>query len=272
VIRKEAEEVLASANQIKEQAERESEEIAASANELKDNTEKEAQELLREAQENKVALEKEVDDLNAEFAKMRMAAEEETAQISAELEQAKAIIEESKTAMKDAEVEAEIFIFEAEKRAIALKEAALSDSERGRMQRIIEEKEQLIEEMSKAKEEAEKRIEELQQQIQTAQTAIDELRIRTEALAVSGGGSVTASPMDYEIEVIAHNEKGEVDAVLIAKTLSKRSSEGWHLHTVINDEGGRVLATLGGSENISLSGGPSIKEDRTILVFERIRT
>jgi hypothetical protein len=168
-------------------------------------------------------------------------------------------------------VEAEIIYFEAEKRALVLKEAAISESEKGRMEKIIEEKDKVIEEMTAAKKEAEKKVSELQKQVDKAQASIDELRIKTEALLVSGipSGGGSFGPMEYAVEHIIHTNTGEVDVATLSKTLIKRSSDGWKLHSLINDEGGRILASLGNSENFSLATGVTFKEDRIIMIFER---
>jgi len=49
------------------------------------------------------------------------------------------------------------------------------------------------------------------------------------------------------------------------------SADGWKLSSVINDEGGKLQASLGSNEsNGSLSMGAfNSKEDRVILIFER---
>jgi hypothetical protein len=75
--------------------------------------------------------------------------------------------------------------------------------------------------------------------------------------------------MEYAVENIQHKLSGEVDVAGIEEALSRRSADGWRLHSVINDEGGKLQASLTGSEKTSLSGGPLIKEDRVVLIFVR---
>lgn len=216
-------------------------------------------------------LEEEIARLTEEYEVAREKVEVEAVAIAGELEQAKIIIEESKSAIHDAEIEAEIVMFEAEKRALVLKQIAVSESEKGRMEKLIEEKDKQIEEMSKAKEEAEKKVEELQKQIERAQSSIEDLRLRMETIVATGvsGGNGSSGPMEYEIELITHTSIGEVDAVMIAKTLMRRSSDGWKLHSLINDEGGKALAAVGSADNFSLNAGGTSKEDRVVMIFER---
>jgi hypothetical protein len=77
-------------------------------------------------------------------------------------------------------------------------------------------------------------------------------------------------PKEYSVESVVHNRMSEVDVKALAEILKKKASEGWKLVSVIDDDGGKLISSLGGSETASLSGGTlNTKEDRVILIFER---
>ena len=84
---------------------------------------------------------------------------------------------------------------------------------------------------------------------------------------MSGSGE---GPKEYRVEVVGHNRKSEVDVKALNELLKKKSSEGWKLVSAIDDDGGKIISSLGGAESASLSGGSfNTKEDRLVLIFER---
>ena len=70
-----------------------------------------------------------------------------------------------------------------------------------------------------------------------------------------------------------HFRSGAVEPAEVeySKALTKKSADGWKLNSIINDEGGKLQASLGTSEAAgSLSmGAYTSKEDRVILIFSR---
>ena len=114
------------------------------------------------------------------------------------------------------------------------------------------------------KEQLEKKLEELDKSIAGLEKKVREGAVATTAVADSG-------PKEYSVEVVPHNSIGEVDSEGIAKILAKKSADGWKLNSVINDEGGKLQASLGTTESSgSLSMGAfNSKEDRVILIFEK---
>jgi len=97
---------------------------------------------------------------------------------------------------------------------------------------------------------------------------MDEIRRIHENQQLTGFVPVSV-PMDYEVEIIVHKRSGEVDTDRIADVLARRGTDGWKLHSVISDELGRMQAPVG-VDKVSLSVDISIKEDRVILIFERV--
>ena len=90
---------------------------------------------------------------------------------------------------------------------------------------------------------------------------------------MAGGGGANA-PMEYSVETIDHTKNAEVNVDALSKLLKKKSSEGWNLISVVDDDGGKLMASMGGSsETTSLSslGSNSFsqKEDRLVLIFGR---
>ena len=62
----------------------------------------------------------------------------------------------------------------------------------------------------------------------------------------------------------------EVDVKGLSELLKKKSGEGWKLVSAIDDDGGKLISSMGGAETASLSGGTfNSKEDRLVLIFER---
>ena len=209
---------------------------------------------LEEAEDKKAQAEK-------EYSEYRKESEEIQSQIKglqAELKEAKDIIADSKNATVLAEAAAQEIVLNAEKQSVFLKQAALSESEKGKMLDQIEElKEQVKEkEMEKA---------ELEKKLASLDAAVAELEKRVR----SGGGAGT--PMDYSVEVVEHNKSSEVNVEALTKLLKKKSSEGWTLIHVVDDDGGKLISQMGGGSDAglsSLSGSPfAQKEDRLVLIF-----
>ena len=113
------------------------------------------------------------------------------------------------------------------------------------------------------KEQLEKKLEELDKSIAGLEKKVRE---GAATAAVSDSG-----PKEYCVEVVPHNSIGEVDSKGISKVLQEKSAEGWKLSSVINDEGGKLQASLGTNDSSgSLSMGAfNTKEDRVVLIFER---
>ena len=85
-----------------------------------------------------------------------------------------------------------------------------------------------------------------------------------------GGSGASDGPKEYSVELVGHNSMSEVDVKALNELLKKKASEGWKLVSTIDDDGGKLLSSLGGAETASLSGGSfNTKEDRLILIFER---
>lgn len=177
-------------------------------------------------------------------------------ELQGDYNEAQKIIEESKTAPIQAEALAQEIILMAEKQSVSLKEAALSESEKGSIQKILEEKEQKIKEMEMEREEFVAKIEQMQNSIASLEAQMN-----------SGSSNFEK---EYAVEVVPHTATAEVDYKGVQKVLSSKASQGWKLVNMINDEGGKLQSALGGAETGSLSGGTyNSKEDRVILIFER---
>ena len=87
-----------------------------------------------------------------------------------------------------------------------------------------------------------------------------------------GGGAVAISEgmKEYSVVVVPHLSNGEVNSERIAEILATKAASGWRLHSMINDEGGKLQASIGGGDSVSLNASSvSIKEDRVIMIFER---
>ena len=120
-----------------------------------------------------------------------------------------------------------------------------------------------MEEMAKSKEELEKQLDETQKAIKKLQDRVDNMPV--------GGGAISISDglKEYSVVVVPHLSNGEVNSERIAEILATKAAGGWRLHSMINDEGGKLQASMGG-ESMSLStGSVSIKDDRVIMIFER---
>lgn len=184
--------------------------------------------------------------------------------IKGEYEEAQKVIADAKIMQDQAEAIGQEIIFNAEKQAVALKTLALNESEKGSLNKLLEEKEQQIEAMEKERDELIKEIEDMK-------ASIEDLKIKLGS-ASTGVATLQDGPKEYSVEVVPHNGSSEVDDAGVAKVLAKKSAEGWKLVSVINDEGGKLQSSLGGAETSSLSTGVySTKEDRVVLIFERTR-
>ena len=154
----------------------------------------------------------------------------------------------------------------AEKQAVFLKEAALSESEKGSMMKQIDEKEEKIKELEKQIKEKEMEKAELEKKLAALDESVAALEKRVRE-GISGAGD---GPKEYSVEVVGHNRMSEVDVKALNELLKKKSSEGWKLVSAIDDDGGKIISSLGGAETASLSGGSfNTKEDRLVLIFER---
>jgi chromosome segregation ATPase len=192
--------------------------------------------------------------------------------IKADYENAQAVIADSKNATVQAEAEAQQIILNAEKQSVFLKEVALSESEKGAMLKEIEEKNKTIEEKKKEVKELKMQKEELEKKLEALDKSIADLEKKVREGAATAAVA-DAGPKEYSVEIVPHNSVGEVDSDGISKALTKKSADGWKLNSIINDEGGKLQASLGTSEAAgSLSmGAYTSKEDRVILIFERAK-
>ena len=186
--------------------------------------------------------------------------------LKGELDDAKRIIADSKKATVLAEAAAQEIVLNAEKQAVFLKEAALSESEKGSMMKQIDEKEEKIKELEKQIKEKEMEKAELEKKLAALDESVAALEKRVRE-GISGAGD---GPKEYSVEVVGHNRMSEVDVKALNELLKKKSSEGWKLVSAIDDDGGKIISSLGGAESASLSGGSfNTKEDRLVLIFER---
>lgn len=183
--------------------------------------------------------------------------------IQGEYEEAVRIIADSKNATIQAEAIGQEIILAAEKQAVFLKEASLSESEKGKMLKLIEEKEQQIKDMEQQRDELIGKIEKMQQ-------AISDLEQKMQNAPVGGKAILSDGPKEYKVEIVTHNASSEVDYEEIQEVLTRMAKDGWKLVSAINDEGGKLQSALTGSESASLSAGAfTSKEDRVVLIFER---
>lgn len=183
--------------------------------------------------------------------------------IQGEYDEAVRIIADSKNATIQAEAIGQEIILAAEKQAVFLKEASLSESEKGKMLKLIEEKEQQIKDMEQQRDELIGKIEKMQQ-------AISDLEQKMQNAPVGGKAILSDGPKEYKVEIVTHNASAEVDHEEIQEVLTRMAEDGWKLVSAINDEGGKLQSALTGSESASLSAGAfTSKEDRVVLIFER---
>ena len=128
------------------------------------------------------------------------------------------------------------------------------------MMKQIEDLENQIKEKEMEKAELEKKLAALEESIAALEKKVRE----------GGSGGSSDGPKEYSVETITHNRMSEVDVKALSEILKKKASEGWKLVSAIDDDGGKLISSLGGTETASLSGGTfNTKEDRVILIFER---
>ena len=180
------------------------------------------------------------------------------------LDEANRIIEDSKNATVLAEAAAQEIVLNAEKQSVFLKEAALRESEKGKMLSQIEEKEQKIKEIEMEKAELEKKLAALESSVAALEKKVKE----------GGSVSIASGPKDYCVEVIEHTSAADVDTKKLETVLDKKAKDGWTLVQIIDDDGGKLLSSMGGSSetaSLSLGGGgfSNQKQDRLILIFEK---
>ena len=123
-----------------------------------------------------------------------------------------------------------------------------------------------IEELKEQVKEKEMEKAELEKKLASLDAAVAELEKR-----VRSGGGGAGAPMDYSVKVVEHNKSSEVNVEALTKLLKKKSSEGWTLIHVVDDDGGKLISQMGGGSDAglsSLSGSPfAQKEDRLVLIF-----
>ncbi len=234
----------------------EAEEAAAKRDEMKAIIDE-----AKKIEEQRAGLEAQVAQLNADID----SGNEKLASIADSYDQAQRVIKDAESATVQAQALAEEIILDAEKRAVFLKEVSLSESDKGKMQKLIEAKDEQIKELQMEKDELDKKIADLEGAIKNLEQQIAEAKTLPAAISEQG-------PKEYSVEVVSHKSTGEVDSEGIGRILSRKSADGWKLNTVINDEGGKLQASLGTESASSLSMGAfSAKEDRVILIFERFK-
>ncbi|MCR4688201.1 MAG: hypothetical protein K5745_01470 [Saccharofermentans sp.] len=229
---------------------------------------KELDELTKEKRKNLDELESKKTEAEAqltEYYKQQETLQTDIDGLKGKLDEANRIIEDSKNATVLAEAAAQEIVLNAEKQSVFLKEAALRESDKGKMLAEIEEKDNKIKEIEMEKAELEKKLAALESSVAALEKKVKE-----------GGGavSVKSGPKDYSVEVIDHNSASEVDTKKLEKILDAKAKDGWTLVQIIDDDGGKLISSLGGSsESTSLSlgsaGFSSTKQDRLILIFER---
>lgn len=131
------------------------------------------------------------------------------------------------------------------------------------MMKQIEEKENKIKEIEMEKAELEKKL-----------AAMDESIAALEKKIKEGVGAADNGPKEYSVEVVEHNNLSEVDIDKLQNLLDKKAKDGWKLVSAVNDDGGKIISSLGdstASASLSQSSFDS-KEDRLVLVFERPAT
>ena len=110
---------------------------------------------------------------------------------------------------------------------------------------------------------------ELEKKLASLDEAVAELEKK-----VRNGGGGAGGPMEYSVETVEHNKSSEVNVEALTKLLKKKSADGWILVSTIDDDGGKLLSSMGSSsESTSLSSLASnpfdSKEDRVVLIFAR---
>ena len=145
----------------------------------------------------------------------------------------------------------------------------MSESEKGKILDQLTIKDNEIQDLTKKIEETEMEKAELEKKLASLDNAVAELEKK-----VRNGGGGAGGPMEYSVETVEHNKASEVNVDALAKLLKKKSAEGWILVSTIDDDGGKLLSSMGSSsESTSLSSLASnpfdSKEDRVVLIFAR---
>jgi DNA repair exonuclease SbcCD ATPase subunit len=153
------------------------------------------------------AKQNEIDTQAAQFEAAAVEWDTQINAIKADYEQALKIIEEAKNAEMQAESIGQEIILNAEKQAVVLKESALTESEKGAMKKLIEEKDQKIDELEKER--------------------------------------LTYGPKEYSVESVANTSNG-IDNKGIGEVLAAKAKENWKLVSSLNDNG-TLDGSLGGN-------------------------
>ena len=298
-IMEKAETYKAQAEEAKRKADEEAAAIYSSTEAARNAAQQEEQEILRRAEEARLKakndeqvyideleatqrqVQAEIERIQEERRVLWATAEQEAAALTKELQEAKEMAQEAlearqaaedqaKEAQRQAAEDAERIILEAEKRAVVLKELGISESEKGRIAKKYEEDTQArqaeIDALQQTLSERSNKLELSEQKVRDMMEEIDNLR----ESQLRAGFIPVSVPMEYEVEVIAHNSSSEVNAEALAEALARRGGQGWKLHSLVNDEGGKLQSALGGAEKVSLTGTTATKQDRVILIFERV--
>ena len=256
----EAEEALAKRDSIKKEID-EFQKTASTQQEELDKVLAEKRSGIEELESKKTEAENQL----TEYYKQQETLTEDIEGLKGKLDEANRIIEDSKNATVLAEAAAQEIVLNAEKQAVFLKEAALSESQKGAMLKQIEEKENKIKEIEMEKAELEKKLAAMDESIAALEKKMKE------GIMVSGAAD---GPKEYCVEVVAHNNISEVDVDKLQGLLDKKAKDGWKLVSAVNDDGGKIISSLEGSESsASLSSLANnsfdSKEDRLVLIFER---
>jgi hypothetical protein len=126
----------------------------------------------------------------------------------------------------------------------------------------------MIQELNKKIEENEMEKAELEKKLAALDSAVADLEKKVRA----GGGA--GGPMEYSVETVEHNKAAEVNVDALTKLLKKKAADGWTLVSTIDDDGGKLMSSMGGSSEAtslsSLASSPfDAKEDRLVLIFAR---
>ncbi|MEI8201246.1 MAG: hypothetical protein WCG21_14400 [Eubacteriales bacterium] len=277
----EARVIFLEVEETKKLAQKEEQEILLRAQEAKAKAEKDEQVYRDELELTQKQVQEEIENILEQRRAAWATAEQEAVALTQELQEARDMAKEAlaareaaeelaKEAQRVAAEDSERIILEAEKRAIVLKEIGISQSEKGRIVQQYEEESRVrqseIADLQKALSAREQELQQSEQKVRDIMEEIEKLRnnqIRTGFMPVS-------VPMEYAVEIIIHKPTGEVDSEAIEEVLSRRGPQGWKLHSIMNDEGGRLQASMGAAEKYSLASGASYKEDRVIMIFERV--
>jgi len=277
----EAAAIYSSIEATKKAAQQEEQEILRRAEEAKLKAKNDEQIYIDELESTQSQVQAEIDRIQEERRVLWATAEQEAAALTKELQEAKEMAKEAlearqaaedqaKEAQRQAAEEAERIILEAEKRAVILKEMGISESEKGRISKKYEEVtlagQAEIAALQQALSERSNKLDLSEQKVRDMMEEIDNLRDSQ----LKAGFIPVSVPMEYVVEIIAHNSSSEVNAEALAEALGRRGALGWKLHSLVNDEGGKLQSTLSGAEKVSLTGTSATKQDRVILIFERV--